>query len=487
MNVKHENVPGQVQELVIEIQKSDYADNVEKSLKKYRREANVPGFRKGNAPMGIVNRMYGKNALVVEIDRLVNENMNKFFEDNKVKYIFEPMPVEEKTKADFDNPGDFVFTYEYALRPEVKLDYKALPPVTDFKIVPGDDEIDSYINQLRERHGKYVAPEDIAENDSVSVDFGGDKEAFFFIRDLKDDTKKKFVGKKVNDKIKADMRKAFNTDTQFARAFNLEVKDLDENGNYKYEMTVKRIGRIEPAELNDDFFKAAFPEGGVKDEKALKAEAMSVIERQYEPETERYFMNNAIETLIENVAVDVPDDFTKRYIKAVQKDMTDEAIEKDFEKFKRSFQWQILENTIAEGEDVQVTRADIEAYFRDYFLKNYFGNFNPDSVKEQLDKIVQQSMSNQEYVKNAYDMLYDRKLTAVLRKNMKTDSKKGDFKAFIDFVSKKNDSETAEAKPKKTTRKKAAPKAEEAPAETEPKAEEKPKRTRKTTKKTDKE
>lgn len=485
MNVKHENAPGQIQELVIEIQKADYAENVEKALKKQRREASVPGFRKGNAPMGIIKKMYEKNILVYEVDRIVNEQINKFFEDNKVKYIFEPMPVEEKSTVDFDNPEDFVFTYEYALRPDVKVDYKAMPAVTDFTIVPTEEEINAYVGQLRERHGKYVNPEEVAENDSISADYGGEREAFFFIRDLKDEAKKEFIGKKVDDKISAEMRKAFATDAQFSRAFNVEMKDLNDDDPYKYDLTIKRIGRIEPAELNEDFFKAAFPDGRVTSEEALNNEAKSVLAQQYVPDADRLFMNKAIETLLDNVTIDIPEDFAKRYIKAVQKDMSDEELEKDFDKFIRSFKWQILENEVVEGEDVQVNRADIEEYFRDYFVRNYFGNFNADSVKDQLDKLVQQAMSNQEYVKNAYDMLYDQKLMGVLRKKMNIEHKEGDFKAFIDEVSPKEDKKETEAKPKKTTRKKAAPKAEESTEE--PAAEEKPKKTRKTTKKNDKE
>ena len=478
MNIKHENVPGQVQELVIEIQKEDYAEKVDNALKKQRREVAVPGFRKGNAPMGIVKKMYGKNILVMEIDRMVNEEIEKFFKDNEVKYIFEPMPVEGKSQVDFDNPDTFTFTYEYALRPEVNIDYKALPVVTDFTIVPGEDEVKNYIDQLRERHGKYVMPETIEANDSISVDYGGEKEAFFFLRDLKEDAKKDLLGKKVDDKVTMAMRQAFTTDALFARAFDLKLEELNADDPYNYELTIKRIGRIEPAELNEDFFKVAYPNGNITTEEQLTEEAKNVIAGQYKPDTERLFMNKAIETLLDNVTVELPDDFMKRYIKAVQKDMDDEKLEKEFDQYKRSFAWQILENNIVEGEDVNVTRADIENYFRDYFIKNYFGNFNAESVKDQVDKIVADSMKNQEYVKNAYDMLYDQKLIEVLRKKMNIEHKEGDFKAFIDEVSPKDGkAEKKEEKPKKTTKRKTAAKTEETVAETAP-AEEKPKKTR---------
>jgi trigger factor len=480
MNIKHENVPGQVQELVIEIQKEDYAENVDKALKKQRREVAVPGFRKGNAPMGIVQKMYGKNILVMEIDRLVNEQMDKYFKDNDVKYIFEPMPVEGKSQVDFENPDNFTFVYEYALRPEVKIDYKAMPAITDFTIIPGEEEINTQIEQLRERHGKYVMPDTIEANDSISADYGGEKEAFFFIRDLNDDAKKEFIGKKVDDKLTIAMRKAFSSDPFFARAFDLKAEELSADDPYTYDLTIKRIGRIEPAELNEDFFKVAYPDGSVTDEATMRQVEKDKLTEQYKPDTERLFMNKAIETLLDNVKVELPDDFMKRYIKAVQKDMKDEDLEKQFDQYKRSFAWQILENTIVEGEDVNVTRADIEAYFRDYFVKNYFANFNAESVKEQVDKIVADSMKNQEYVKNAYDMLYDKKLVEVLRKKMNIEHKEGDFKAFVAELSAKEDKaeeKTAEEKPKKTTKRKTTAKAE-APAAEEAPAEEKPKKPR---------
>jgi len=491
MNIKHEIVPGQVQEIVIEIQKEDYAENVDKALKKQRREAAVPGFRKGNVPMGMVKKMYGKQILVIEVDRIVNEQIDKFFKDNDIKYIFEPMPVEGKSKVDFDNPDNFTFVYEYVPRPEVNVDLAAMPAVTDFTIIPSEDEINDHINQLRERHGKYIMPETIEASDSISADYGGEKQAFFFIRDLNDDAKKEFIGKKVEDKVTLAMRKAFSSDPFFARAFDLKVDELNDEDPYNYELTIKRIGRIEPAELNEEFFKTAYPDGSVTDEAGMRETVKNQLAAQYKPDTDRMFMDRAIQTLLDNVTVELPDDFMKRYILAVQKDMTEEGLEKEFERYKNSFKWQIIENALVEGEDVNVTRADIEAYFRDYFVKNYFANFNAESVKDQLDKIVADAMKNQEYVKNAYDLLYDQKLVALMRKKMNIVHKEGDFKAFIEEISaqrKEKEDKPAEdtpaeteAKPKKTTKRKTSSKNEGTSEDVTPEAapaEEKPKKTR---------
>ncbi len=457
MNIKHENVPGQLQEVTIEISKDDYAASLEAALKKQRRTATVPGFRPGNAPMGMIKKMYEKPLLVQEVDNIVNKEMDKFMKDNEVRYIFEPIPVEEKSKVNFDEPDNFEFVYEYALAPEVKVDYAKLPKVVDFTIVPTDEERASFINQLRERHGNYVTPETIEATDSVSVKYGEDKEGFFFMRDLTEAAQKKFEGKKKDEAVTLSMRKAFANESALTRFLKIDAKDLEADNEYKYKVTIKHIGRIEPAELNDEFFKKAYPDGSVKNEKDLNAEADKVITDQYQPELNRQFMNDAIEMLIDNVKVELPDDFIKRYILLTQKDMTADTLEEKYNDYKRAFQWQILEGKLVEGSDIKVEMEDVKNYFREYFIKNYFGNFNMDDVKDRVEELVKQSMENREYVKNVYDMLFDQKLTELLRSKLNIDHQKGDVKAFVDMLTARADKSKVPAKKaaaKKATAKK---------------------------------
>lgn len=454
MNIKHENVPGQLQEVTIEINKEDYAAKLDAALKKQRRTAQVPGFRPGNAPMGMIKKMYEKTLMVQEIDNIVNSEMDKFMKDNEVRYIFEPLPVENKSKVNFDEPDHFEFVYEYALAPEVNIDYAKLPKVVNFTIVPTDEERSNFINQLRERHGNYVTPETVEITDSVSVKYGEDKEGFFFMRDLTDAAQKKFVGKKKEESVTLSLRKAFTNETVLARFLKVDAKDLEAENEYKYKLTIKHIGRIEPAELNDEFFKKAYPDGSVKNEKELNAAADKVILDQYQPELNRQFMNDAIEMLIDNVNVELPDDFIKRYILLTQKDMTAETLEEKYNDYKRAFQWQILEGKVVEGSDIKVEMEDVKNYFREYFIKNYFGNFNADDVKDRVEELVKQSMENREYVKSVYDMLFDEKLTELLRSKLNIDHKKGDIKAYVDMLTARNEKEQGKAPAKKAAAKK---------------------------------
>jgi len=485
MNIKHEKAPGQLQEVTIEINKEDYAAELEAALKKQRRTAHVPGFRPGNAPMGMIKKMYEKTLLVQEIDNIVNKEMDKFMKDNEVRYIFEPLPVEGKSKVNFDEPDHFEFVYEYALAPDVKIDYAKLPKVVDFTIVPTAEDREGFIKQLRERHGNYITPETIEAGDSVSVKYGEDKEGFFFMHDLTDAAQKKFIGKKKDEAVQLSLRKAFTNEAVMARFLKVDAKDLEADNEYKFKVTIKHIGRIEPAELNDEFFKKAYPDGNVKNEKELNAEADKVVTEQYQPELNRQFMNDAIEMLIDNVKVDLPDDFIKRYILLTQKDMTAETLEEKYNDYKRAFQWQILEGKLVEGSDIKVEMEDVKNYFREYFIKNYFGNFNMDDVKDRVEELVKQSMENREYVKNVYDMLFDQKLTELLRSKLNIDHQKGDIKAYVDMLTARADKSKAPAKKtaaKKTTAKKVKEENEET-EEKEVKAKKAPaKKTTKTTK-----
>ncbi|MCQ2284286.1 MAG: hypothetical protein MJZ57_05235 [Bacteroidales bacterium] len=487
MNIKYEKVPGLLQEVTFEINKEDYAENLRKALNKQQRSANVPGFRPGCAPMGMIKRMFEKQLLVQEVDQLVNTSMDQFMKDNNVKFIFEPLPVEGKSVVDFEKPDHFEFVYEYSLAPEVELDYAKLPKVVDFKVIPTAEERENFIKSLRERHGNYVTPETIEATDSLSVkymDGEEEKDAFFFMRDLNEKAQKSFIGKKMGDEVTLALKDAFTSPMALSRFLKLKEGEQPAADNaYKFKMSIKHIGRIELAELNEEFFKKAYPDGNITTEADLNAEADRVIIEQYKPELDRQFMNDAIEMLIDNVAMELPDDFIKRYILLTQKDMTPETLEEKYKDYQRAFKWQIIEGKIVEGNDVNVGMDDVKNYFREYFVKNYFGNFNAEDVKDRVDQLVNEAVANKEYVKSVYDLLFDQKLTELLRSKLNIDHKEGDVKAFVDMLTARTQKDAAPAEKKAPAKKKAAAKKTEEPAAEETEA--KPKKTRaKSTKKT---
>ena len=471
MNIKNERINDQVQELTIEIGKADYSEKVETALKKYRRTAQVPGFRPGNAPMGLIRKMYEKHCVAEEVNNMMGESLYGYLRDNKLNIMLEPLPVEEKSHVDFESGEDFVFVYEYALQPEFELNLSKLPKVKSFKIVASPEEKEEFIMQLRKRHGEYISPEEIGEDDYITVKYGEDKSGFFFTKDLNEKGAKLFIGKKKDEQFKVNFRDIFISDQLLSKFLKVKESDLEADNKYTYTVTIDLIGRVIPAELNEDFFKKAYPDGTVKTKAELEKLAAHQIEDQWKGESDRQFMNDAIGTLLENIKIDFPDDFVKRYILYVQKDLTAETLDAKYDEYIKSFKWQLIENKLEKDYNINVTQDEVKDFVRQFFIANYFGNFNPEEVKDRLDSLVADALKNKDDVKKIYDQLFDKKIQDVLYANMQKEEKSGTFHDFIAEV-------TGQSQEKKA--KKAAPKAkkpaaakevkEEKPAEKKPAA-----------------
>ena len=471
MNIKNEKVNGDVQELTIEITKEDYAGKVETALKKYRRTAQVPGFRVGNAPMPMIKKMYEKSVTYDEVNNMMSQELYKYLSDNKIDIMLEPIPVEEKSKVDFDNPDNFVFVYEYALQPQFDIDFNK--QVTNFKITASQEEIDNLVNQMQRRYGEYTSPEEVGEDDYISAKIN-DQDSFFFTKELNEEGRKAFMGKKVNDTVHVALRKIFEDEKNVLKVLKIMDQPLEEGNQYEYDVTISSIGRITPAELNEDFFKKAYPDGNITTKEQLEKSCAEQIEKQWKDYTDRQFMNDAIGVLLDNVNISFPDEFIKRYILLTQKDMTAEKLEEKYADYQKSFKWQLIENKLVKDNNLNVSQDDVKNYVRNFFMTNYFSNFKEEDIKDRLDSLVNDAMKKKEDVKNIYDQLYDAKIMDVLRQNFIIVEKSGSYEDFIAFTSGK------EVEEKPAAKKKAPAKAKKAET-TEAKAEEgeaKPKRTR---------
>ena len=471
MNIKNEKANGDVQELTIEITKEDYAGKVETALKKYRRTAQVPGFRVGNAPMPMIKKMYEKSVTYDEVNNMMSQELYKYLSDNKIDIMLEPIPVEDKSKVDFDNPDNFVFVYEYALQPQFDIDFNK--QVTNFKITASQEEINNLIDQMQRRYGEYTSPEEVGEDDYISAKID-DKDSFFFTKELNEEGRKAFMGKKVNDTVHVALRKIFEDEKNVLKVLKITDQPLEEGNQYEYDVTISSIGRITPAELNEDFFKKAYPDGNITTKEQLEKSCAEQIEKQWKDYTDRQFMNDAIGVLLDNVNISFPDEFIKRYILLTQKDMTAEKLEEKYADYQKSFKWQLIENKLVKDNNLNVTQDDVKNYVRNFFMTNYFSNFKEEDIKDRLDSLVNDAMKKKEDVKNIYDQLYDAKIMDVLRQNFIIVEKSGSYEDFIAFTSGK------EVEEKPAAKKKAPAKAKKAET-TEAKAEEgeaKPKRTR---------
>ena len=474
MNITHEKTDGNVQQLSIEILKADYLENVETALKKYRKTAQIPGFRVGNAPMGLIRRNYEKPLIADEVNKTISEKLYNYFEDNKIDILFEPMLVEEKSTVDFENKEDFIFTFEFAIQPEFELDFATLPLLKTFRIEASQEEIEDYMTQIRKRHGDYINPEIIEDDDYVTVKWNETENGFFFVKDLTEKGKDWFLGKKTADTATVVFNEMFVSNENLKKFLKKSDENSDENIPADAELTIVSIGRVNLAEMNDAFFKKAFPDGAVNSVEAFKKHAAQQIEMQWKQETDRKFMNDAINLLIQNVTVDLPEDFMKRYILKNNNEITEEKLAEEWQKYYESFKWQLIESKIGKDENIEVTIDEIKAHIRNFYYQNYFMQFNLADVEERLNQMAEEAIKDKKQVKQLYDQLFDYKIMLALQSKMNTEELSGDFNQFVAFMTGK---EIESKKPESKKPKAEKPKAETL-FETEEPLVEKPKKTR---------
>jgi len=446
MNITHEKGTGLVQQLSIEINKNDYSESVETSLKKYRKTAQIPGFRVGNAPMGLIKRNYEKPLIADEVNKIVGEKLNEHFKDNNITIMFEPMMIEDKSTIDFEEKEDFVFTFEFAVQPEFEVDFAALPLLKTFKIEASKDEIEDYMNQIRKRHGDYINPEIIEEDDYVTVKWGEEGNGFFFLKDLTDKGKEWFLGKKMDDIIDASFQEMFVSKENLKKFLKISDEHFDESSVGSAELKIVSIGRVNLSEMDDEFFKKAFPDGTIISIEAFEKHAAQQIEIQWKQESDRKFMNDAITLLIQNVEMELPEDFIKRFILRNNEEITEEKLAQEWKQYYESFKWQLIEGKLGKEGNIEVSIEDVKNNIRNFYYQNYFMQFNLADVEERLNQLVEEAMKDNKQVKQLYDQLFDQRIMELLQLKMNIEELTGDFNQFVSFLTGKEEVESKKQK-----------------------------------------
>jgi len=461
MNITHNAAGENVQQLCIEVLKTDYIESVETALKKYRKTAQVPGFRIGNAPMGLIKRNYEKPLIAEEVNKMVSENLYGFFEKNSINIMFEPMLIEEQSTIDFEKKEEFVFAFEFAVQPEFEIDFTALPLMRAFKIEASDSEIEDYITQIRKRHGDYINPEAIEDDDYITVKWGDEGQGFFFIKDLTENSKGRFLGKKMEDTIPVSFNEMFTSKENLKKFLKISDDDFDESSVGEAELRIVSIGRVNLAEMDDDFFKKAFPDGSITSVKEFEKNAAQQIESQWKQESNRKFMNDAITLLMQNIEIDLPEDFIKRYILKNNEEITEEKLNNEWKQYLESFKWQLIEGKLGKYGNIEVKIEDVKNHIRSFYYQNYFMQFNLADVEERLNQLVEEALKDKKQVKQLYDQLFDTKVMELLQSKMNIEEIAGDFNQFIAFMTGNDETEgrkqkteikEVEEKPKKTRR-----------------------------------
>ncbi|NOR87051.1 MAG: trigger factor [Bacteroidales bacterium] len=456
MNISRENTGDLTAILRVEIIEADYATQVQKALSDLRKKANIPGFRAGMVPAGMIKKMYGKSVMADEVNKTLSDSLNQYVTDNKLNLLGHPIPsLEKQDKVDFETQKDFVFHFDIGFSPEISLEINKDIHVPYSKIEVAETMVNDYLNDMQERFGEKTNPEKVEENSRINASFkqldadgnvleGGisQENGTFAMEDVALKTvSKKLLGQTVGAKVVLDPMRTIK-DTNKVAAILAVAKIMVEDLKADFEVEIKEISFTTPAEINDDLFKKAYPSAEIKSEEELRNRIREDAEKQFEGESDKLFLGKAVDLLIEKADLQLPNEFMKRWIlQNNEGELTAEQLDAQYDSYANSLKWQILQNQIIKDNDIKVEQDEIKEHIRGFVSGQYFGGMEQNEAFESsLDGIVENVMKNEEEVKKIYDQLYDAKMLKLFKELLSLDI---ETMPLEDFIKKANEAPTA--------------------------------------------
>ncbi|MEE3999853.1 trigger factor [Tenacibaculum sp. FZY0031] len=438
MNITKENVDALNAVVKVDIVAEDYQDKVTKVLNDYRKTANIPGFRKGHVPMGMVKKQYGKSVMIDEVNKLLQESLNKFLVEEKLDILGNPLPrVQEDFNWDTDK---FSFEFELGLAPEFDVNLEPKNKVTQYNIVATDELIEKEVENIQSRYGKMSAKDEVAEETNVTGTFVNEekeinKKSTISVKDIKGKTNlKKFVGAKVGDVLELKTKNLFEDEHKLQGALGVshdEVHDLD----IPVAFTIEEITEIEPAELDQELFDKLFADGSVKTVTELKDKIKEDAEKQFQQQADQQLLNAITENLVDNTKFDLPVEFLQKWLQtAGEKELSaDEAVE-EYNKSEKGLRYQLIEGKIMKDNDIKLDYAELVDYAKGFIRAQMaqFGNMNPE--EKELEDIAGRILQNQDEARRLQEQLISQKLLAFYKENMSFDTKEVSYEDFIKEV-----------------------------------------------------
>jgi trigger factor len=451
MNITKESIDELNARVTIKLEPADYQPQVEKTLKEHAKKANMPGFRPGKVPVGVVKKMYGPSILVDEVNKMLGNKLYEYIGNEKLEILGNPLPSEEvKPIADFENPSSMEFTYDLGLAPNIELNLGKKFQFDYYKIEATDKDVENSLENISKRSGEMIEHDTVADNDLVKVQWvelnedGSIKEGGVLhsssvsLDNLKDEVKKPLIGKKLEDTLTVDYRDFSENDADLAAMLAVTKEELP-NVNGSFKITIEKIQRLKPAELNEELFKKMYPDGSVTNLDEMKAKIKADYAAYFEKESDKKLKNDIVIDLLKNTKVELPDEFLKRWLTTVgEKKSTKEEVEKEYPNYRDGLKWQLIEYKVIRENEITVDRDELKAGVREQLLQQfaYYGMQQADD--EMMDDMVEKFMKREDEVRKINDQLYDQKVMELFRSQATLNEKKVSSEKFYEMLSKEN-------------------------------------------------
>ena len=453
MNISFE-APDKINGLMtITLETADYQPEVDKTLKDYRKRANIPGFRPGQAPMGMIKRQFGPSVKVEAVNKLLGEKLYEYVRENKIQMLGEPLPNQEKqVPQDFEKDDDLTFVFDIAVAPEFKAELTGRDKVDYYTIKADDKLIDDQVQMYASQAGEFVKAEVFSGNDTITGDLreldenGNTKEGGIVTEGgmvmpayiKAEDQKKLFDGAKPGDIITFNPKKAYpDNDAEVAALLKVKKEDVkDLNADFSYQIT--EIRHFQPAEVNQTLFDRVFGEGTVKDEKAFREKIAESIAPQLQQNSDYKFLLDVRAHMEKKVGkLEFPEALLKRVMLQNNQDKGADYVEKNFEGSIKELAWHLIKEQLVAANNIKVEEDDLKAVAKEAF-RAQFAQYGMSNVPEDvLENYAAEQMKKRENVDNFVDRAVDVKLTEALKNVVKLNQKEVTLEEFNKLMQQK--------------------------------------------------
>lgn len=413
MKVVQKSIDDLTFNVALTIEKGDYDPKVKKLLSDYRKRADIKGFRKGMAPMSLIEKMHGKTALLDSVNELISEGLNNHIKENNLNIIGEPLPsATEQKSIDWDNDESFEFVFDLAFAPKFELEVNSDIKVPYHEVDITDESKKEYRSNLLRQYGSLEPAEMIEEEDFIIADLSQEgmsiEGTYITLRSIADEeTKKAFIGKKAGDVIELDVNKSFANEADRAALLKVKKEELESiNPNFKVE--IKEVKRFAEAKADQTLFDRIFGEGVVKSEEEFDAKIVERMKGEYSQESDYKFMLDAREALIEKAAIAIPEEFLKRWLHTVNEGkFTMEEIEKDFPLFAKDFRWQLIREFIMKQQSITVTKESMLEHAKKVAAYQFAMYGLPNVPEQQLNQYAESLLANEKEGRRIFEKVED--------------------------------------------------------------------------------
>ena len=450
MNVSMQNVDKVSALLTVNIEKADYQERVEKVLKKYRQQVNMPGFRKGMVPMSLIKKQFGKSAMAEEVDRLMQEKVNEYIRENKVNMLGMPLPNEEKMQTiDFDTQENFEFVFDIALAPEFKAEVSEQDAIDFYTIAVSDEMVNTQVDMYAQRAAKYEKVEEYADRDMVKGllaeldENGNTKEGGIQVEGavmmpsyMKNDEQKAiFATAKVNDVLVFNPNAAFEgNEAELSSLLKIAREEVAEmKSNFSYQ--VEEITRAVPAALDQALFDQVFGEGAVSSEEEFRGKIKEGIAAQFEVDSNYKFLLDARTYLMNKVGkLEFPDALLKKIMLLNNEDKGESFVEENYEKSLEELTWHLIKEQLVEAYEIKVEQADLLAIAKEN-TRMQFAQYGMMSIPEEmLENYAKEMLKKKENVEGLVNRAVETKLAAALKGKVALNNKEVSMEEFNNLL-----------------------------------------------------